>query len=134
MTRGAADSRSDIYALGIMLYEMLTGEQPYKGEQPMQIAYQHANDSVPAPSAAVSGVPPELDELVAWSTARDPEDRPATPARCSTTWRATSSVRPASTAPPCSGPRTAPRSCPRVAPARSARQRPQEPQVRTRPP
>lgn len=76
VTRGAADSRSDIYALGIMLYEMLTGEQPYKGEQPMQIAYQHANDSVPAPSAAVSGVPPELDELVAWSTARDPEDRP----------------------------------------------------------
>ncbi|MBF4615290.1 Stk1 family PASTA domain-containing Ser/Thr kinase [Curtobacterium sp. VKM Ac-1376] len=76
VTRGAADSRSDIYALGIMLYEMLTGEQPYKGEQPMQIAYQHANDSVPAPSAAVAGVPPELDELVAWSTARDPEDRP----------------------------------------------------------
>lgn len=76
VTRGAADSRSDIYALGIMLYEMLTGEQPYKGEQPMQIAYQHANDTVPVPSAAVSGVPPELDELVAWSTARDPEDRP----------------------------------------------------------
>ncbi|MFJ3321578.1 Stk1 family PASTA domain-containing Ser/Thr kinase [Curtobacterium sp. NPDC086286] len=76
VTRGAADSRSDIYALGIMLYEMLTGEQPYKGEQPMQIAYQHANDSVPAPSAAVAGVPPELDDLVAWSTARNPDDRP----------------------------------------------------------
>ncbi|SDR06398.1 serine/threonine protein kinase [Curtobacterium sp. UNCCL20] len=76
VTRGAADSRSDIYALGIMLYEMLTGEQPYKGEQPMQIAYQHANDTVPAPSAAVPGVPPELDDLVAWSTARNPDDRP----------------------------------------------------------
>ncbi|WFR65915.1 PASTA domain-containing protein [Curtobacterium flaccumfaciens] len=76
VTRGAADSRSDIYALGIMLYEMLTGEQPYKGEQPMQIAYQHANDSVPAPSAAVPGVPPELDDLVAWATARNPDDRP----------------------------------------------------------
>lgn len=77
VTRGAADSRSDIYALGIMLYEMLTGEQPYKGEQPMQIAYQHANDSVPAPSAAVPGVPAELDDLVAWATARNPDDRPS---------------------------------------------------------
>ncbi|MFJ3383302.1 MULTISPECIES: Stk1 family PASTA domain-containing Ser/Thr kinase [unclassified Curtobacterium] len=76
VTRGAADSRSDIYAVGIMLYEMLTGEQPYKGEQPMQIAYQHANDTVPMPSAATPGVPAELDELVAWSTARDPDDRP----------------------------------------------------------
>lgn len=76
VTRGAADSRSDVYALGIMLYEMLTGEQPYKGEQPMQIAYQHANDTVPAPSAAVPGVPPELDDLVAWATARNPDDRP----------------------------------------------------------
>jgi serine/threonine protein kinase/beta-lactam-binding protein with PASTA domain len=76
VTRGAADSRSDIYALGIMLYEMLTGEQPYKGEQPMQIAYQHANDTVPAPSAARPGVPAELDDLVAWATARDPQDRP----------------------------------------------------------
>ncbi|PZF66738.1 Stk1 family PASTA domain-containing Ser/Thr kinase [Curtobacterium sp. MCPF17_047] len=76
VTRGAADSRSDIYALGIMLYEMLTGEQPYKGEQPMQIAYQHANDTVPAPSAARPGVPAELDDLVLWATARDPRDRP----------------------------------------------------------
>ncbi len=76
VTRGAADSRSDIYAVGIMLYEMLTGEQPYKGDQPMQIAYQHANDTVPVPSAAEPGVPPELDDLVAWATARNPDDRP----------------------------------------------------------
>ncbi|TPX00083.1 PASTA domain-containing protein, partial [Schumannella luteola] len=62
--------------VGIMMYEMLTGEQPYKGEQPMQIAYQHANDSVPPPSNANARVPAELDELVLWATARDPEERP----------------------------------------------------------
>ncbi len=76
VTRGVADARSDIYALGIMTYEMLTGEQPYLGEAPMQIAYQHANDTVPMPSSKVPTIPRELDELVLWATARDPEQRP----------------------------------------------------------
>ncbi len=76
VTRGVADTRSDIYAVGIMTYEMLTGEQPFKGEQPMQIAYQHANDSVPTPSDKNSRVPVELDELVLWATAREPDERP----------------------------------------------------------
>ncbi len=77
VTRGVADTRSDIYAVGIMMFEMLTGEQPFKGEQPMQIAYQHANDSVPPPSSRNPRVPAEWDELVLWATARDPQDRPA---------------------------------------------------------
>jgi serine/threonine-protein kinase len=76
VTRGIADTRSDVYAVGIMMYEMLTGEQPFKGEQPVQIAYQHANDSVPAPSLKNSGVPALLDDLTLWATSRDPEDRP----------------------------------------------------------
>lgn len=76
LTRGVADARSDIYAAGIMMFEMLTGEQPFKGEQPMQVAYQHANDVVPAPSSKNPNVPSSLDDIVAWSTQRTPEHRP----------------------------------------------------------
>ncbi len=76
VTRGVADARSDIYAVGIMIYEMLAGEQPFKGEQPMQIAYQHANDSVPVPSMRNPRVPVDFDELVLWATAREPDNRP----------------------------------------------------------
>ncbi len=77
VTRGVADARSDVYAAGIMLFEMLAGKQPFEGEQAVQIAYQHANDNVPAPSKFSSNVPPLLDELVLWATARDAAHRPA---------------------------------------------------------
>ncbi len=74
--RGTADARSDVYAAGIMLFEMLAGRQPFEGEQAVQIAYQHANDNVPAPSKYNPNVPPLLDELVLWATARDAAHRP----------------------------------------------------------
>ena len=76
ITRGTADARSDVYAAGILLFEMLTGRQPFEGEQAVQIAYQHANDNVPAPSSLIPSVPALLDELVLWATARDPQNRP----------------------------------------------------------
>lgn len=71
-----ADARSDIYSLGIMLYEMLTGRQPFDGEVPIQVAYQHVNSSVGAPSLLVPGLAGEIDELVQWCTANDPDKRP----------------------------------------------------------
>lgn len=75
--RGQADARSDVYSLGVMIFEMITGRQPYQGEQAVQIAYQHANDKIPAPSSVKGGVPELIDEIVLWATARDPSHRPA---------------------------------------------------------
>ncbi|GAA3411828.1 Stk1 family PASTA domain-containing Ser/Thr kinase [Streptosporangium vulgare] len=77
VTSGGADARSDVYAAGIMLFELLTGRQPYEGETPMSVAYRHVHDTVPVPSALLPGSPPLLDTLVARATARDPASRPA---------------------------------------------------------
>ncbi|MEV1048616.1 Stk1 family PASTA domain-containing Ser/Thr kinase [Streptomyces sp. NPDC049916] len=73
---GSADTRSDVYACGVLLYEMLTGAKPHTGENAAQVIYQHLNSDVPAPSAAVPGLPVALDSLVASATARTPEVRP----------------------------------------------------------
>ncbi len=73
---GTADPRVDVYACGVVLYEMLTGGKPHEGDSPAQVLYKHLHEDVPPPSAAVPGMPYELDELVASATARTPEVRP----------------------------------------------------------
>jgi serine/threonine-protein kinase len=73
---GVSDARTDVYAAGIMLFELLTGRQPHTGESPLAIAYKHVNEIVPAPSSQLPGLAPALDALVAMATSRDPELRP----------------------------------------------------------
>jgi serine/threonine protein kinase/beta-lactam-binding protein with PASTA domain len=77
VTRAGADARTDLYTVGIMFYEMLTGAQPYTDEVPIQVAYRHVHDTVPPPSDVVARLSPRLDALVLWATSKDPEDRPA---------------------------------------------------------
>ncbi|WP_180303470.1 Stk1 family PASTA domain-containing Ser/Thr kinase [Streptomyces sp. JV178] len=76
LEHGTTDTRVDVYACGVMLYEMLTGGKPHGGDTPAQVLYHALNDDVPPPSAAVPGLPYELDALVASATARHPELRP----------------------------------------------------------
>lgn len=74
LNRGA-DARTDVYAVGAVLYELLTSAKPHPGESPIQVAYSHVHSDVPPPSATVAGVPPYVDALVARATARDRDQR-----------------------------------------------------------
>jgi eukaryotic-like serine/threonine-protein kinase len=74
---GRTDFRADVYSAGIMLFELLTGRQPYTGDTALTVAHRHVNEVVPPPSSLVPGLPPALDSLVALATSRDPALRPA---------------------------------------------------------
>ena len=71
------DARSDIYSAGIMLYELLTGVQPFLASIPVAVVMAHIQDDVPAPSLVVPGLPPVMDELVRYMSEKDPDHRPA---------------------------------------------------------
>ncbi|MEV7428805.1 Stk1 family PASTA domain-containing Ser/Thr kinase [Nocardioides sp. NPDC092400] len=74
---GRADARADVYAAGVLLFELLTGRKPHEGESPIQVAYKHVHEDVPLPSTLVRGLPAYVDALVARATARDRGQRPA---------------------------------------------------------
>ena len=74
--RGVADSRSDIYAMGILIFEMLTGSKPYDGETPIQIAYRHVNDRIPELVKIKSDIPKNLSDLIFSATSPNPDLRP----------------------------------------------------------
>jgi len=74
--RGVADSRSDIYSIGITAFEIFTGKKPFEGNAPIQIAYMHVNNRVPRVSTLVSEIPENLDELIFQATSVNPDERP----------------------------------------------------------
>ncbi|CAN2192773.1 PASTA_pknB domain containing protein [Candidatus Nanopelagicaceae bacterium] len=74
--RGIADARSDVYSAGITAFEIFTGDKPFAGAEPIQIAYMHVNDRVPLMSTKRDGIPPELDQLIYRATNSDPDARP----------------------------------------------------------
>jgi len=76
VSRGIADSRSDVYSAAITAFEIFTGVKPFEGDEPIQIAFMHVNSQVPRISSLVDNVPQALDDLIYRATRVDPDERP----------------------------------------------------------
>ncbi|WP_344308362.1 Stk1 family PASTA domain-containing Ser/Thr kinase [Fodinicola feengrottensis] len=99
VTVGSSDPRADVYAAGIVLFEMLTGAPPFQGDSPVQVAYQHVHSEMPAPADRMPDIPPALDQLAVRATRRDPDERPVDAAAMLADLRAASAGPMATTVP-----------------------------------
>jgi|Laugresbdmm110sn_2_1035109.scaffolds.fasta_scaffold01226_7 serine/threonine-protein kinase len=76
VSRGIADSRSDVYSAAITAFEIFTGTKPFEGDEPIQIAFMHVNSRVPRISSLIPDIPKALDDLIFAATSVDPDERP----------------------------------------------------------
>jgi len=72
----AVSEQSDLYAIGVILYELLTGRLPFEADTAVAIAVKHVSETPPPPSALNAAIPPELDRVVLWALEKDPVRRP----------------------------------------------------------
>lgn len=89
LARGEANPTMDVYAVGIMLFEMVTGRHPFTGESAIDIAAKHVHEDIPVPSTYAPWLPTEFDDLVTALAARNPAERPADAAAALTLVRST---------------------------------------------